>query len=85
MERSRQVYHLRTQVLRLGFSFLSSSSVVEAARPAPEHIIEQLHESSSISMLDGAEIVYVARSAASRMLAAWLSLGSRLPANCKSM
>jgi len=84
-ERSRQVYRLRTQVLRLGFSFLSSSSVVEAARAVLERITEQLHESSSMSMLDGGEIVYVARSAASRILAAGLSVGSRLPAYCTSM
>src|SRR5215469_3163405 len=85
VERSRQVHRLRTQVLRLGFSFLSSSSVVEAARPVLERITEQLHESSSMSMLDGGEIVYVARSAASRILAAGLSVGSRLPAYCTSM
>lgn len=85
VEHSRQVYRLRTQILRLGFSFLSSSSVVEAARPVLEHISEQLHESSSMSMLEGDEIVYVARSAASRILAAGLSVGSRLPAYCTSM
>jgi IclR family pca regulon transcriptional regulator len=85
VERSRQVYRLRTQVLRLGFSFLSSSSVIESARPVLERITEQLHESSSMSMLDGGEIVYVARSAASRILAAGLSVGSRLPAYCTSM
>lgn len=85
VERSRQVFRLRTQVLRLGFSFLSSSSVVEAARPVLERITEQLRESSSMSMLDGEKIVYVARSAASRVLAAGLSVGSRLPAYCTSM
>lgn len=85
VERSRQVHRLKTQVLRLGFSFLSSSSVVEAARPVLERIAEQLHESSSMSMLDGGQIVYVARSAASRILAAGLSVGSRLPAYCTSM
>ena len=85
VDRSRQVYRLKTQVLRLGFSFLSSSSVVEAARPVLEQITEQLHESSSMSMLDGGQIVYVARSAASRILAAGLSVGSRLPAYCTSM
>lgn len=85
VERSRQVYRLKTQVLRLGFSYLSSSSVVEAARPVLERITEQVHESSSMSMLDGDQIVYVARSAASRVLAAGLSVGSRLPACCTSM
>jgi IclR family pca regulon transcriptional regulator len=85
VERTRQVYRLKTQVLRLGFSFLSSSSVVEAARPVLERITEVVHESSSMAMLDKGEIVYVARSAASRVLAAGLSVGSRLPAYCTSM
>jgi IclR family pca regulon transcriptional regulator len=85
VERSRQVYRLRSQVLRLGFSFLSSSSAVEAARPVLERISEQMHESASMSMLDGGQIVYVARAAASRILAAGLSVGSRLPAYCTSM
>lgn len=83
--RTRQVYRLRTQVLRLGFSFLSSSSVVEAAQPVLERITEQIHESSSMSMLDGDQIVYVARCSASRVMAAGLSVGSRLPAYCTSM
>ncbi|MFZ0393426.1 MAG: IclR family transcriptional regulator C-terminal domain-containing protein [Terracidiphilus sp.] len=85
VERSRQIYRLKSQILRLGFSFLSSSSVVEAARPVLERITEIAHESSSMSMLDGGDIVYVARSAASRVLAAGLSVGSRLPAYCTSM
>jgi IclR family pca regulon transcriptional regulator len=38
-----------------------------------------------MSMLDAGNIVYVARSAASRVLAAGLSVGSRLPAYCTSM
>lgn len=85
VERSRQVYKLKTQILRLGFSYLSASSIVEAAQPVLERIAETCHESSSMSMLDQGEIVYVARSAASRVLAAGLSVGSRLPAYCTSM
>ncbi len=85
VEHSRQVYRLKTQVLRLSFSYLSSSSMIEAARPVLERITELLHESSSMSMLDGGQIVYVARSAATRVLAAGLSVGSRLPAYCTSM
>src|SRR5574337_629830 len=45
VERSRQVFRLKSRVLRLGFSYLSSSTVVEAARPVLEHITEVVHES----------------------------------------
>jgi IclR family pca regulon transcriptional regulator len=44
-----------------------------------------LQESCSIAMLDGIEIVYVARSAVTRIMAVDLRVGSRLPAFCTSM
>lgn len=84
-ESSRRVYHLKTRVLKLGVSYLSSTSVIAAAQPVLERITGILGESASMSMLDGDRIVYVARSAASRVLSVGLSVGSRLPAYCTSM
>lgn len=84
-ESSRRVYHLKTRVLKLGLSYLSSTSVIAAAQPVLERITGILGESASMSMLDGDQIVYVARSAASRVLSVGLSVGSRLPAYCTSM
>jgi IclR family pca regulon transcriptional regulator len=84
-ESSRRLYHLKTRVLKLGLSFLSSTSVIAAAQPILERITGVLGESASMSMLDGDQIVYVARSAASRVLSVGLSVGSRLPAYCTSM
>lgn len=85
VEHSRQVHRLTTQVLRLGFSFLSSSSVVEAARPVLERITDSVARIVFHEHARRRQIVYVARSAASRVLAAGLSVGSRLPAFCTSM
>jgi len=84
-ESSRRIYHLKTRVLKLGLSYLSSTSVIAAAQPALERITGVLGESASMSMLDGDQIVYVARSSASRVLSVGLSVGSRLPAYCTSM
>jgi IclR family transcriptional regulator, pca regulon regulatory protein len=84
-ESSRRIYHLKTRALKLGLSYLSSTSVIAAAQPVLERITEVLGESASMSMLDGDQIVYVARSAASRVLSVGLSVGSRLPAYCTSM
>jgi IclR family transcriptional regulator, pca regulon regulatory protein len=85
VESTRRDYRLKTRVLKLGLSYLSSTSVIAAAQPILERITEALGESASMSMLDGNEIVYVARSAASRVLSVGLSVGSRLPAYCTSM
>ena len=82
---SGPVYRLSSRVLRLGFSFLSSNSLAALAGPILEEISDALHESSSLSALDGNEIVYLARSATRRVMSVGLSIGSRLPAYCTSM
>lgn len=80
-----RVYRLKTRVLQLGFSYLSSTSLPTLAQPILERVTEILHESSSLSVLEGDEIVYLARSAAKRVMSVGLSVGSRLPAYCTSM
>lgn len=84
-EYTGHVYRLKTRVLKLGFSYLTSTSLPTIAQPILERITELVHESSSLSILDGDEIVYLARSAAKRVMSVGLSVGSRLPAYCTSM
>lgn len=84
-ESNGPTYRLTTRVLRLGFSYLSSASLPVLAQPVLERITEIVHESSSVSVLDGDEIVYLARSTAKRVMSVGLSVGSRLPAYCSSM
>jgi IclR family pca regulon transcriptional regulator len=78
-------YELTPAILTLGEAYLSSMSVARVAQPVLERVSEELHESSSVAVLDGDEIVYVARAAARRILAISLAVGSRLPAACTSM
>jgi IclR family transcriptional regulator, pca regulon regulatory protein len=80
-----RTYRLRTRVLRLGFSYLSSNSLPTIVQPTLERITEIVHESSSLSVLDDGEIVYIGRSTAKRVMSVGLSIGSRLPAYCTSM
>ena len=78
-------FALTPKVLDLGYSFLSSFHVVELAQPSLERLVDQVHESSSMSVLDGSEIVYVARVPTKRIMTIALALGSRLPAYPTSM
>ena len=48
-------------MLELGYAFLSSLSLPEVAEPHLERLVAEVHESSSVSVLDGDDIVYVAR------------------------
>ena len=79
------IYRLGSRVLRLGFSFLSAQTLAALALPILEEISTAIHESSSLSVLEGDEIVYLARSATRRVMSVGLSIGSRLTACCTSM
>ncbi len=82
---ARGRYGLTPAILALGQAYLGSVAVARLAQPVLERLVDELHESSSVAVLDGDEIVYVARAAARRILSVGLSIGSRLPAACTSM
>jgi IclR family pca regulon transcriptional regulator len=78
-------FRLTARVLRLGYSYLSAAPIPRFIQPMIERVSEAIGESSSASVLDGAEIVYVARASPRRVLSIGLNVGSRLPAFCSSM
>lgn len=78
-------FALTPRVLDLGYSFLSSFRVVELAQQPMERLVDEVKESSSMSILDNTEIVYVARVPTTRIMTIALALGSRLPVYPTSM
>jgi len=81
-----RMFALRPQILSLGHAYLSSVPLVMAAQPVLDQVSAAIHESCSLAIQDGDEILYVARSSAStRIMSIDLGVGSRLPANCTSM
>ena len=78
-------FSLRPRVLELGYAYLSGLALPEIAAPHLEELVARLHESSSISVLDGDHIVYVARVPTKRIMAVAISVGTRFPAYATSM
>lgn len=78
-------FRLTPRVLQLGFAFLTSMHIWERAQPFMEQLTEQVNESCSISVLEGDDIVYVARVPTKRIMSVALGIGTRLPAYCTSM
>ncbi len=78
-------FWLTPLVLDIGYAYLSSLNVQQIAQPFLEQLSEEIEESVSVSVLDGADIVYVARVPTKRIMTIALGLGSRLPAHCTSM
>ncbi len=54
-------FWLTPRVLELGYSYLSSLSLPDIAGPHLEALSDRVHESTSVSILDDGDVVYVAR------------------------
>lgn len=78
-------FTLTPRVLRLGTGCLATMPLPQIVQPLLDRLSEALGESASVSILDGAEIVYIARAAQHRVMSIALMPGSRLPAYCTSM
>lgn len=78
-------FFLRPQVLTLGHAYLSSTPLAVTAQPYLDEVSRTLRESCSAAVLDGDDIVYICRSAETRIMSISLLVGTRLPAYCTSM
>jgi IclR family transcriptional regulator, pca regulon regulatory protein len=78
-------YSLTPRVLELGYAYLSAFGLSELAVPYLEELSAAVNESSSVAVLDGTDIVYVARVPAKRIMTVSIGLGSRFPAYRTSM
>ncbi|HEY7903276.1 MAG TPA: IclR family transcriptional regulator C-terminal domain-containing protein [Casimicrobiaceae bacterium] len=79
-------FMLRPRILALGHAYLTSSPLAASAQPILDNVSDTVHESCSMSILEGDEILYIGRSrTSSRIMSIDLTVGSRLPAYCTSM
>lgn len=80
-----RMFSLTPHVLELGFSYLSALSLPELVQPHLEELSRRVDESVSTAILDGTDIVYVARVPTRRIMSARITIGTRFPAYATSM
>jgi IclR family pca regulon transcriptional regulator len=78
-------FALTPRALELGYAFLSSLTLPQIAQPHLRELVERVHESSSVSVLDAPDVVYVAREPTQRIMTVSISVGTRFPAFATSM
>lgn len=78
-------FTLTPRVLRLGYAYLSSQPLVDIAEPHMERLTGVIHESCSLAVLDGTEVMLIARVQTRRIMSINLEVGIRLPAYATSM
>jgi IclR family pca regulon transcriptional regulator len=74
-------FSLAPRILELGFAYLSTQSWIDLAEPPMKELSHAIQESCSAAILQGTEIVYVARMPAPhRIMSTTIAVGTRLPA-----
>ena len=74
-------YWLAPRVLRLGQSYLSSSRLPRLVQPFIQRASAATGETFNVSVLDGHEVVYIARSNSPRLVSIGFHAGARVPAH----
>jgi IclR family pca regulon transcriptional regulator len=77
-------FRLTARVLNLGFSYLSSQPFSETARPLLRELAHKLGITCSIAVLDGRDVVYVARATYKQFEHYYVHVGARFPAYATS-
>lgn len=84
-EQDRNVFRLAPRVLRLGHAYLSTASLPRVVQPVLEAMTGRTDEVAAMGVLDGSDIVFLARSVASRILSPSINLGRAYPAWCTAL
>lgn len=78
-------YRLGARVMSLGYSFLASKDIAELARPDLQRLRNATRCSTHLGILDGDEVIYIARFAAHKPVSAMITVGARVPAHATTM
>ena len=85
VKRSGRSFVLRPKVLELGASYLESMNIEALTKTYLEDLASQTGDSAALTVLDGTEIVYVARTSVRTLMRLEAHVGSRFPAYPTSM
>ena len=80
-----KLFSLTPHVLTLAGSYLRSNQVVAVLQPVLDRIASAAQEISSLAVLNGDDVVFIARGSPARVFSAGLDIGYRLPAFCTSV
>lgn len=78
-------FHLRPKVMALGSGFYFAARIDEFMAPELRQIVDTHGDASSVAMLDGADVVYIAHHSTQRARRATAVVGARYPAHATSL
>ncbi|MEJ8633113.1 IclR family transcriptional regulator domain-containing protein [Streptomyces sp. MS2.AVA.5] len=85
VEAGERTFRLTPKVLTLGYPPLSRITLPDIASPHLAALVQEVHDSASLAVLDGDAIQYTARVATGRIMSVNIGIGTRFPAYAASM
>jgi IclR family pca regulon transcriptional regulator len=80
-----KLFALTPHVLTFAGSYLRSNQIVAVLQPTLDHIAVAAQEISSLAVLDGDDVVFIARGSPTRMFSGGVDIGYRLPCFCTAV
>lgn len=77
-------FWLTPRVLGLGQTYLTADRLVRTVQPSLDDLSRRLGESTTFGILDGDDVVYLAKAQAARLLSTSIGIGTRLPIQCSA-
>ena len=84
-ESDGKLYRLTPRVLALATAYLDSNPISTLLQPVCERLSAATRGTSSVAVLDGQEVVFIAHASPSRLSLLGSGLGYRLPAFCTAL
>lgn len=84
LDEDSRTYSLGIRAWEAGRAYLSARDLVERARPYMERVRDELDETVQLAVLDGSDVVYVARLDGSHRLMTSYSVGGRVGAHASA-
>lgn len=85
VEANDQRFHLQPRTLQLGYAYLSSLPLTGLAQPLLSQLTREIDQSCSLGLLDGSEVVFIARASARQLARDYMTIGMRYPAHATSV
>jgi IclR family pca regulon transcriptional regulator len=80
-----RLFSLTPRILTLASAYLASNQISTIMQPLMDDVSAKAREVCSLAVLDGDEVVFVARASPARVFPAGVDIGYRLPAFCTSV
>jgi IclR family transcriptional regulator, pca regulon regulatory protein len=80
-----RLFSLTPRVLMLASAYLASNQISAVVQPLMDEVSTKAKEVCSLAILDGDDVVFVARASPARVFPSGIDIGYRLPAFCTSV